>query len=231
MSKKRGRIIVSCKTCNKQFSIVYSRFVAGRGKFCSKKCYAKDLRTRKEFLLNHLGNYAKKDAWTNEMKKKSSRGHKKNSTRYWLGKKREIWWREKINKRIRSKEVREKNRKSHLGRKLSKKTIRKCLRRRKMSGLEKKVDKVIKKYNLPYKFVGNGKFFIERKNPDFININGEKKAIEVYWKRHKDYFRGGCDKWKEERRKIFEKYGWELIFIEGTGLNEKILLNYLKGGG
>lgn len=108
---------------------------------------------------------------------------------------------------------------------------KKVLGKRPMSGLEIKVQKIINKYNLPYKFVGNGAFFIERKNPDFININGEKKAVEVYWDRHKEQFaRGGLEGWKKERIKIFGKYGWEIIFIEGTGINEETILNKLEGG-
>lgn len=100
-----------------------------------------------------------------------------------------------------------------------------------MSGLEKRVLHIIEKHNLPYKFVGNGKFFIERKNPDFININGEKKAVEVYWDRHKEQFaRGGLNGWKSERVRVFSKYGWQILFIEGTGLTEEKVINVLKGG-
>ena len=117
------------------------------------------------------------------------------------------------------------------GRKLTKEHIKKSLRRRTPSGLELRVMHIIKKHNLPYRFVGNGKFFIERKNPDFVNTNGEKKAVEVYWKRHKELFAyGGLEGWKKDRIKIFGKYGWKIIFIEGTGLTEQVVLAALKGG-
>lgn len=118
------------------------------------------------------------------------------------------------------------------GKKLTKSHIRKALRRRRMSSLEKRVDCVIKKYNLPYKFVGNGKFFIERKNPDFININGEKKVIEVYCRRHKENIRGiSIDDWKDERSSLFKKYGWKIIFIEDWQTNDEDgLLNIISGG-
>lgn len=113
---------------------------------------------------------------------------------------------------------------------MSKEEIKKCLRKREMSGLEIKVLHIIEKNNLPYKFVGNGNFFIEKKNPDFININGEKKAIEVYWDRHKEQFaKGGLDGWKSKRKEIFNKYGWQILFIEGTGLTEEKVINVLKG--
>ena len=108
----------------------------------------------------------------------------------------------------------------------------KCqLGHRGMSLLEKRVEKVINKYNLPYKFVGDGKFYIERKCPDFINTNGEKKAVEVFWQRHKEQFAGGLENWKKERIEIFGKYGWEIIFLEGTGLtNDRIIEILMKGG-
>lgn len=119
---------------------------------------------------------------------------------------------------------------SRIGVPRSKETIRKSLRRRKMSYPEIKLQTIINKYKLPYKFVGDGKFFIERKNPDFININGEKKAIEVYSKTQKDEFRnGGFEGWSRERRAIFAKYGWEIIFMETKQLNDQNILSALGG--
>lgn len=47
------------------------------------------------------------------------------------------------------------------------------------TSLEKQMIDFIKQHNLPYKYVGDGSFWIGRKNPDFININGGKKLIEV----------------------------------------------------
>lgn len=107
----------------------------------------------------------------------------------------------------------------------------KALRRREMSTLEQKFLKIIQKYDLPYKFVGNGEFMIERKNPDFININGEKKAIEVFSIRHKNQFRdGGLEGWKQSRSQLFAKYGWQVIFFEALEINENNVLKVLKGG-
>jgi hypothetical protein len=135
-------------------------------------------------------------------------GHQYKS--FWLGKKRPG--------------IIEKMRKINTGKKLTKEHIRKCLLRRGMSGLEKKVNNIIQKYKFPYAFVGDGKFFIERKNPDFINTNGKKIAVEVFYKRHKDQFRGGCEVWMKERVDIFSKYGWKILFLDGAGLtNEKIV--------
>ena len=98
-----------------------------------------------------------------------------------------------------------------------------------MSSLEKKFNDIIIKYGLPYVFVGNGKFFIERKNPDFVNCNGEKIAIEVYCRRHKEIFAGGLENWKSERERIFLKYGWKIMFFDET-FKEEDILNRLGGG-
>jgi len=117
------------------------------------------------------------------------------------------------------------------GKKMTREQIRKFLRRRPMSYLEVKTQNVIDKYKLPYKFVGNGKFFIERKNPDFININGKKTAVEVYSKKQKDRFKiGGTDGWRKERTDIFNKYGWKILFLEQKDMSEFYILNTLKGG-
>ena len=58
-----------------------------------------------------------------------------------------------------------------------------------------------------YKFVGDGKFFIETKNPDFININGQKKVVEVYG----DYWHEPEE--EQERIKLFAQYGFQTLVI------------------
>lgn len=50
--------------------------------------------------------------------------------------------------------------------------------------LEQKLIDLITKYNLPYKYVGDGSVVLYNYNPDFINVNGKKQIIEVfgeYW--------------------------------------------------
>lgn len=111
---------------------------------------------------------------------------------------------------------------AHKGKKLTKEHIKNCLKRRPMSSLELKFQNIILKNNLPYKFVGNGNFFIERKNPDFINTNGEKIAVEIYARRHKELFRGGIEQWKKEREEIFLRYGWKILFFDETQINDDI---------
>jgi len=109
----------------------------------------------------------------------------------------------------------------------SKENIKKALRRRIPSSLEDKFQKIIEKYNLPYKYVGDGKIFIERYNPDFINTNNEKIAIEVYARYYKLRNNKTIEKWKEERQNVFNKYGWKIIFFDEVELIEKNVLNKL----
>jgi len=113
------------------------------------------------------------------------------------------------------------------GKHLSKEHVRKILTRRTPSSLEKKFQGIIKKHNLPYKFVGDGSFFIEQFNPDFINTNSEKIAVEVYASFHKKRLFGNIEKWKEERQAIFKKYGWTIIYFDETQVNEKCVLSKL----
>ena len=90
---------------------------------------------------------------------------------------------------------------------------------------EKFVEKLLSR-TIPkeYKYVGNGKFWIERYNPDFINVNGQKKIIEFfgdYWHTTKK----GCK--QKDRRKIrtYKKYGYDCLIIRTKDLKSKYLEN------
>lgn len=106
--------------------------------------------------------------------------------------------------------------------------IRKMFRRRIPTSLEKKFQSIVDKYNLPYKYVGNGSFLIERYSPDFINTNDKKIAIEVYARYYKLRNNKTIEKWKKEREKVFNVYGWEIIYFDETEVNEKNVLEKLK---
>jgi len=109
------------------------------------------------------------------------------------------------------------------GRSLSEKTKEKLREARKHQRIPKHHTKpelifehICKTYNLPFKYVGDGKFWIGKPslNPDFIESNGKKIAIEVFG----DYWHNPLlNKNIREiatlsfRKKILEKYGWELI--------------------
>lgn len=118
--------------------------------------------------------------------------------------------------------------KALMGRKLTKEHIKNCLRRRTPTSLEEKFQKIINKNNLPYKYVGNGKFFIENFNPDFINTNHEKIAIEVYAKYYKLRNSKTIEEWKKERNRVFKKYGWKVIYFDEIEVKEQNVLNKIR---
>ena len=62
-----------------------------------------------------------------------------------------------------------------------------------------------------YKYVGNFKFWIESFNPDFININGQKKIIEMYG----DYWHNRKDAKKRDKRRLiaYKQYGYKTLII------------------
>ncbi len=82
------------------------------------------------------------------------------------------------------------------------------------SGLEEKIEKICE--GLPIKFVGDGGIVISHKVPDFI-VEGQKKVIEVWaddslWVQKKPR---DAD-WMNNRKKLFEKEGYETLFLPLT---------------
>jgi len=118
---------------------------------------------------------------------------------------------------------------AHIGKFRSAETIRKMLMRHEMTRLEKKFLGIVEKNGLPYKFVGDGSFMIGRKNPDFINVNGLKIAVEVYARYYKLRHAETVKAWQEDRERVFKEYGWTAIFFDETQVNESNILNKLGG--
>jgi hypothetical protein len=96
-----------------------------------------------------------------------------------------------------------------------KEVLKKNLGKRGMSKLEIKFSNLLKELGYNFVFVGDGKDFVGDKCPDFIN-KPLKIALEVFYRRHKEYFKGSCDKWMIERNKYFNSYGWKIIFFNET---------------
>lgn len=74
-----------------------------------------------------------------------------------------------------------------------------------------------------YKYVGDFDIVIGGKCPDFININGQKKLIELfgdYWHSMK---KTGISKEKHEteRREHFKKYGFDTLVVWESELKNK----------
>ena len=97
---------------------------------------------------------------------------------------------------------------------------------------------VIDKHSLPFKYTGDGSFWIGKDpgiNPDFVECNGKKIAVEIfsYWhdplKRH---CKVPYSQTYEGRKKILKKYGWKLIVFWQEDLEredaEAFVLNKLK---
>lgn len=105
---------------------------------------------------------------------------------------------------------------------------KKSLKRNEKSSLEIAFENIIKKYNLPYKFVGNGDFVLNKKCPDFVNTNNEKIVIEVFCRKHKELLKDeGCEEWMNNRKKIFNSCGYEVLFFDETQIKEDIILEKL----
>lgn len=105
---------------------------------------------------------------------------------------------------------------------------RKIFTRRIPSSLEMKFKDIAEKLEMPYTYVGNGKFWIENVNPDFINTDGKKIAVEVYYRGFKERYRnGGIAGWKGRRVKICKKYGWNIVFFNECEVKEDIVKNRL----
>lgn len=90
---------------------------------------------------------------------------------------------------------------------------------------ERAVRKLVREYHLAYKYTGDGSFWIGAINPDFVNVNGEKIALEVFG----DYWHStGAKRAKPDipyrqtlkgRRAILKRYGWQLIVLWESEIN------------
>lgn len=108
--------------------------------------------------------------------------------------------------------------------------VKKALTRRIPTSLEEAFQKIIDKHNLPYKYVGDGSFMLGHYNPDFINTNSEKIAVEVYARYYKQRDGRNIEQWKITRRETFKEYGWDIVFFDETEVNTAQVLQKLNKG-
>lgn len=98
------------------------------------------------------------------------------------------------------------------------------------------MDNYIKKFNLPLEFSGDGKFFVGRKCPDFINKEN-KIAVETRNKAVTHYLdHKTCLEYSSIRRGYFKRFGYKCVIIWDDEINsESIVINKLQrvgiGGG
>ena len=90
---------------------------------------------------------------------------------------------------------------------------------------EKKLIRMFRDNNIPLRFVGNGTFFIEGKNPDFVNVK-KKKVLEydsTFWH---DSRPEGYDRLRNE---VYCRNGWDLLIVTDDELkDEKELIIKIK---
>jgi len=95
---------------------------------------------------------------------------------------------------------------------------------------EKRLDSILQD-NFPneWKYVGNGDVWFGRKNPDFINCNGQKRIIELFGV----YFHSKLPKLSRKeaecgRIECFLEYGFETLVIWDDELDDKKLIEKIR---
>ena len=137
-----------------------------------------------------------------------------------------------------------KNSESHKGKRASAETLKRMSRagkalwkdpdyvRKQMKAIhvkqnkaEKKLEKILNKlFPNEWKFVGDGQLIIDGRCPDFVNVNGKKKLIELfgdYWHRDDD---------PQDRIDIFKPFGFDTLVIWERELydNKEVLVDRIK---
>lgn len=105
---------------------------------------------------------------------------------------------------------------------------RKIMSSRRPTDIEQTVIDIIERYGLPYCYTGDGSFLIGRFNPDFVNINGEKIAIDIFG----DFWHTPDEIPKREA--VFAEYGWKLTILWGhefKKLSERQIVIKMRGAG
>jgi len=89
--------------------------------------------------------------------------------------------------------------------------LREAVRNRPPIGKPNKIEQslidLIKKSNLPCKFVGNGEVWLGNRNPDFINTNGKKQVIELFGTHWHPVFDVA------DRVEHYKQYGFDALII------------------
>jgi len=105
--------------------------------------------------------------------------------------------------------------------------------RKKPTNAEHDFIEIIEENNLPFKYVGDGELILGGKNPDFVNLNGQKQIIEIfgdYWHKRDNIpfhqtLKGTIEHYK--------KYGYDCLVIWQSELSKEVtimkkIFNFLK---
>ncbi len=225
-----------CLVCNKEFKIYFCR--KDTAKYCSRECSDKSKKGKIpaniEILIKRLPwnkgkkmdkDYREKLSKSHMGKTSGNKGKKQLSTSGNKNPAKRFEVREKLKKIMLKRSIEN----SKIGKekwkdmKYREKTIKAILKglMKRPTSLEKQMIELIKKHSLPYKYTGDGSFLVGFKNPDFVNINGEKKLIEVgnVYHHQNDY--------ENKRREHFAKYGWKSYIFIGNKFDEAKVLRKL----
>lgn len=80
---------------------------------------------------------------------------------------------------------------------------------------EKKFIGICAKYSFPLKYVGDGSFWVDGKNPDFVSADGQRKIVEIfgdYWHNPKE---------EKERVAFFRERNFDCCIIWEHDLEEE----------
>lgn len=96
---------------------------------------------------------------------------------------------------------------------------------------EQKICDLCIENNLPFVYTGDGRFWIAKKNPDFVDkIN--KIVIEVFHSYYKIKHYGSVENYINFCKEKYESYGWKVIFIDENEVDvnnwRELCLNKIK---
>lgn len=198
-AKRKPKVEHKCVICGKLGLYLKSAIRKGEGKYCSRACQA----------LSASG----KPAWnkgkkmSEETKRNMSRNHADfrgpKHPRYGIRLKPEI-----------IKQMSDRTKKSWED-PVKRANMVNGLRM-KPSQPERRVMEIIHKHALPYRYVGDGTFWIGRMNPDFVSLNDHRKVIEIfgkYW--HSPLFNPNIPESRTADARIdaFKEKGWDATVI------------------
>jgi very-short-patch-repair endonuclease len=103
----------------------------------------------------------------------------------------------------------------------------------KITDLESRLIEVIKENKLPFKYVGDGKFWISYKgkniNPDFIAEKPINVVIETFSNYWKVKNHGTIKNYMVQRKEAFHNHGYKIVFFNEKSLSNKDKILYKIG--
>ncbi len=101
-------------------------------------------------------------------------------------------------------------------------TVKRLLTIRSPNKKELLLASILHELDLPYEFVGDGKLIIDGRNPDFTNVDGQKKLIELYGEHfhREEKAENGGDEGKA-RKDFFQRYGYQTLIVWERELENK----------